>query len=212
MLEVAVKNDASILVASTSEVYGDPQQHPQKETYFGNVNPIGERSCYTEGKRYAESLAINYWKHYKFPLKIVRIFNTYGPRMRKHDGRAIPEFIFKAITGEPLIVNGNGSQTRSFCYIDDMVAGLLAVMDTDPSFTGPVNLGNPSEISMMDLAKKIIEITGSESKITFADFSEDDPVRRQPDITLARHTFGFAPLVNLDGGLARTIAYLRSAD
>jgi UDP-glucuronate decarboxylase len=198
------------LVASTSEVYGDPQEHPQKESYFGNANPIGERSCYTEGKRYAESLAINYWKHYKFPLKIVRIFNTYGPRMRKNDGRVIPEFINKALAGEPLIVNGSGSQTRSFCYIDDMIDGLTGVMDTDPTFTGPVNLGNTNEISMMDLARKIIELTGSGSQISFADYPEDDPVRRQPDITLARHTFGFAPLVNLDDGLAKTIASFKA--
>lgn len=212
MLELAVKNDASILVASTSEIYGDPQQHPQKETYFGNVNPIGERSCYNEGKRYAESLAINYWKHYKFPLKIVRIFNTYGPRMRKHDGRVIPEFINKALNGEPMQVNGDGSQTRSFCYIDDMVNGLLAVMNTDPNFTGPVNLGNPSEISIMALAKKIIEMTGSESQITFAGHAEDDPARRQPDITLAQRTFGFAPVINLEDGLAKTIASFRAVD
>jgi UDP-glucuronate decarboxylase len=211
MLELAVKNDASILVASTSEIYGDPQQHPQKESYFGNVNPIGERSCYNEGKRYAESLAINYWKHYKFPLKIVRIFNTYGPRMRKNDGRAIPEFINKALSGEPVQVNGDGSQTRSFCYIDDMVDGLLAVMETDPAFTGPVNLGNPSEISIMDLVKIIIKLTGSESKIIFAKYPEDDPVRRQPDITLARQMFDFSPGINLENGLKKTIASFQAA-
>jgi UDP-glucuronate decarboxylase len=210
MLDLAVKNDAAILIASTSEVYGDPQQHPQKESYWGNVNPVGERSCYNEGKRFAESLAINYRKHYKMPLKIVRIFNTYGPRMRKHDGRVIPEFINQALGDEPLRITGNGMQTRSFCYIDDMIKGFLKVMDTDSEFTGPVNLGNPDEIAMIDLAKKIIGLTASKSFISHVDPMQDDPMRRQPDIALAQKAFGFEPLIGLEEGLKKTIAAFKS--
>jgi UDP-glucuronate decarboxylase len=207
MLDLAVKNDAAILIASTSEIYGDPKEHPQKESYWGNVNPIGERSCYNEGKRFSESLAINYWKHYRLPLKIVRIFNTYGPRMRKNDGRVIPEFISRALAGEPLPVFGQGKQTRSFCFIDDMIDGLLALMKTKADFVGPVNIGNPDEISIRDLADKIIRLTGSESKISYFSLPEDDPIRRLPDIGLAKKTFGFNPKINLDEGLRRTIRY-----
>ncbi len=210
MLDLAVKADAAILVASTSEVYGDPKQHPQTESYWGNVNPVGERSCYNEGKRFAESLAINYRKYYQMPLKIVRIFNTYGPRMRKHDGRVIPEFINKALKGEDLRVTGDGKQTRSFCYVDDMIKGLLDAMETAHEFTGPVNLGNSEEITMNDLAKRIIALTSSESRISYVGLPQDDPMRRQPDITLARKTFGFEPKTSLKDGLKKTIASFKS--
>ncbi len=210
MLELAVKNNAVFMHASTSEVYGDPLQHPQKESYWGNVNPIGERSCYNEGKRFAESLAMAYYRAYRFPLKIVRIFNTFGPRMRRHDGRVIPEFINRAMAGEPLKINGNGKQTRSFCYIDDMVEGLMAAMESPPEFTGPVNLGNPEEISILELAKKIIALTGSSSRVLAAEMPQDDPIRRQPDITLAKTTLGFAPKIGLEAGLKMTIKYFRN--
>lgn len=210
MLELAVRQDAAILIASTSEVYGDPKEHPQKESYWGNVNPIGERSCYNEGKRFAESLAINYWKHFQFPLKIARIFNTYGPRMRKHDGRVIPEFITKALLGEPVRVYGDGHQTRSFCYIDDMVDGLVQFMKTPKEVTGPVNIGNPEEISVIDLAKKIIQLTHSDSQVSNHPLPQDDPVRRQPDIGLARKYFGFEPKIPLDEGLRKTVEYFSS--
>jgi len=210
MLELSVRQDAAILIASTSEIYGDPKEHPQKESYWGNVNPIGERSCYNEGKRFAESLAINYWKHYQFPLKIARIFNTYGPRMRKHDGRVIPEFISRALAGEPLRLNGDGLQTRSFCYVDDMVDGLLALMNTPKDVTGPVNIGNPEEISMVELAKKIISMTGSGSLVSQVPLPQDDPARRQPDIGLAKQLFGFSPRLNLDEGLRKTVVYFQS--
>lgn len=209
MLDLAARNDTAIVIASTSEVYGDPLEHPQKESYLGNVNPIGERSCYDEGKRFAESLAINYYKQFGFPLKIVRIFNTYGPRMRKHDGRVIPEFINRALSGEPLIVNGDGGQTRSFCFIDDMIEGLMGVMGTSESFTGPVNLGNPQEVTINELAGRIIDLVGSESTVSHAPKSEDDPGRRCPDITLAGESFGFNPKNGLDAGLKKTIDYFK---
>lgn len=207
MLEIAAKQDAIFVMASTSEVYGDPLEHPQKESYFGNVNPIGFRSCYNEGKRFAESLAINYYRDFLFPLKIVRIFNTYGPRMRKNDGRVIPEFINRALQQEPLRLNGDGKQTRSFCYIDDMVDGLLALTLTSRDFIGPVNLGNPDEVSILELAKSIVQLTASESLIVHHDLPEDDPMRRKPDITLAQSTFGFAPKVDLKEGLKRTVSW-----
>lgn len=221
MIELAVRHGAAFLLASTSEIYGDPLQHPQKESYWGNVNPIGERSCYDEGKRFAESLAINYWKHFRFKLKIARIFNTYGPRMRKHDGRVIPEFITRALDGESLRINGNGLQTRSFCYINDMIDGILALMETPAEFTGPVNLGNPQEITIKELAEKIIELTGATGPlgdmgaesgapvglISFADMPQDDPLRRCPDIGLAREKFGFNPKIGLEEGLKRTIEF-----
>ncbi len=210
MLELAVRQDARFLLASTSEIYGDPKEHPQKESYFGNVNPIGERSCYDEGKRFSESLSMNYWKHFQFPLKIVRIFNTYGPRMRRHDGRVIPEFLSHALRDEPLSVSGDGLQTRSFCYIEDMVDGLMALMGTPPEFTGPVNIGNPEEISILSLAKKILEITGSSSRLHFHPLSPDDPLRRRPDIQLAMSTFGFAPQWDLEMGLKKTIEYFKN--
>jgi UDP-glucuronate decarboxylase len=207
MLEIAVKLDSVFVMASTSEIYGDPLEHPQKESYFGNVNPIGFRSCYNEGKRFAESLAINYYRDFLFPLKIVRIFNTYGPRMRKNDGRVIPEFINRALQSEPLRLNGDGKQTRSFCYIDDMVDGLMAVAATDRDFIGPVNLGNPDEVSILELAKSIVQFIASESLIVHQDLPEDDPARRKPDISLAQKTFDFAPKVGLQEGLKRTISW-----
>jgi nucleoside-diphosphate-sugar epimerase len=211
-LELAVKNNAAFLHASTSEVYGDPQEHPQKESYWGNVNPIGERSCYNEGKRYAESMAMAYYRVYRLPLKIVRIFNTFGPKMRKNDGRVIPEFIRLALSGEPLRVNGGGSQTRSFCYIDDMVEGLMAAMETPAEFIGPVNLGNPEEISITELAKKIIGLAGSGSSVVAAGMPQDDPMKRKPDITLAKTAFGFEPKTSLEEGLKKTIAYFRGGE
>lgn len=209
MLEIAAKQDSAILHASTSEVYGDPLQHPQKETYFGNVNPIGERSCYNEGKRFAESMAMVYYKDFKFPLKIARIFNTYGANMRKMDGRVIPEFINKALHGEPLRIYGDGKQTRSFCYIDDMVDGLIALMQTPRDFTGPVNIGNADEISIQELAQKIITLTASTSLISYAPRPEDDPVQRQPDLTLASKTFGFKPKIAIAEGLKTTVEYFK---
>jgi UDP-glucuronate decarboxylase len=209
MLELANKKNSSLLLASTSEVYGDPQEHPQKETYWGNVNPIGERSCYTEGKRFAESLAINYYKHYRFPLKIVRIFNTYGPKMRKHDGRVIPNFINAAMMDEPLRICGDGSQTRSFCYIDDMVEGLISAMNLQ-EFIGPVNIGNDQEITIMELAKKIVELTGSSSMISQIPLPQDDPRQRKPDLTLALEKLKFNATIGLEEGLRRTIEYLKN--
>lgn len=209
MLEIAAKQDCAFLHASTSEVYGDPLQHPQKESYWGNVNPIGERSCYNEGKRFAESMAITYFKDFRFPLKIARIFNTYGPNMRKMDGRVIPEFINKALHGEPLRLHGDGKQTRSFCYIDDMVDGLIALMNTPRDFTGPVNVGNADEISIQQLAEKIIALTGSSSLISYSPRPEDDPMQRQPDLTLASKTFGFKPKIGIDEGLKLTVEYFK---
>lgn len=208
VLDLAGRYFISFILASTSEVYGDPAEHPQTEKYWGNVNPLGERSCYSEGKRYAESLAFNYWRHFQFPLKVVRIFNTYGPRMRKHDGRVIPSFIMSAMSGEPLRMSGDGSQTRSFCYVDDLVDGLVAVLDDDSKeFEGAVNLGNPDEISVKELAQKIVELCGSESIIREGPAEEDDPQRRQPDISLAQKKYGFAPKVGLDEGLKNCIEY-----
>lgn len=210
MLELAVKNDAAFLQASTSEVYGDPLENPQKETYFGNSNPIGERSCYNEGKRYAESLCVNYHKHFDFPLKIVRIFNTYGPQMRKHDGRVIPEFINRAFYNEPLLITGDGSQVRSFCYVDDMIAGLIRVMDSDKKYSSPVNIGNPEEISIKNLADLIVSLTRSSSTINFVENAPDDPMKRCPDITLARKEYGFSPSITLEDGLKKTISYFNT--
>jgi len=209
IIEVAVRHGAAMLLASSSEIYGDPQQHPQKETYWGNVNPIGERSCYSEGKRFAESLAVNYYNHYGFPLKIVRIFNTYGPRMRKHDGRVIPSFIQSAMMDEPLRMHGNGSQTRSFCYIDDMVEGLTLAMN-HAEYLGPVNLGKEDETSIRELAEKIIQLTKSSSMLADTDPIDDDPKQRKPDLTLAKTKLGYSPKVGLDEGLLKTIEYFKS--
>lgn len=205
MLELAREKQAKILQASTSEVYGDPSVSPQPESYFGNVNTVGPRSCYDEGKRSAETLFYEYNKQYGVEVKIARIFNTYGPRMRLDDGRVVSNFISQAITGVPLTVNGNGLQTRSFCYVDDMVEALTRLMDTGPTQFGPVNVGNPSEFTVMELAELVLNKTNSSSLLSFLDHPQDDPRRRKPDITRAREVLGWAPQVALGEGLDRTI-------
>ena len=208
MLGVAKRNKAKILQASTSEVYGDPKIHPQPENYWGNVNPIGDRSCYDEGKRCAESLFVNYWHQNQVKVKIVRIFNTYGPRMDMNDGRVVSNFIVQALKGENITMYGDGSQTRSFQYVDDLVEGMVRMMATGNDFIGPVNLGNPGEFSMMELAIKIKELTGSRSEIIHLPLPKDDPVRRKPDITLAREKLsGWEPVIHLEEGLGKTIRY-----
>jgi nucleoside-diphosphate-sugar epimerase len=209
VLEVAVKHSAAFLLASSSEVYGDPEVHPQTESYWGNVNPIGERSCYSEGKRFAESMAVNYYHQYGFPLKIARIFNTYGPRMRRHDGRVIPDFIQAALDGEPLRMHGGGEQTRSFCYIDDMVNWLVLAMN-HPKYLGPVNLGCEDEITIKKLGEKIIALTESSSLLVETGPADDDPKRRRPDLTLAKSAFGYEPKVSLEEGLKKTIEYFKA--
>ncbi|MBI2463903.1 SDR family oxidoreductase [Candidatus Peregrinibacteria bacterium] len=206
LLHLSREKNAIFLHASTSEVYGDPLEHPQKESYFGNVNCIGVRSCYDEGKRYAESLIIHFSRQFSVKIKIVRIFNTYGPRMRKHDGRVISNFITQALANEPLALYGDGYQTRSFCYVSDMVDGILKMMDMK-NFSGPVNLGNPEEISIRSLAKHVIEYTSSRSEIHTLPSSEDDPKVRRPDITLASKKLGFSPDVSLENGLKLTIKW-----
>jgi len=208
LMEMAKKHHSVVLQASTSEVYGDPLVHPQREDYWGNVNPIGPRSCYDEGKRVAESILFAYHEREGIEIKIARIFNTYGPRMSEDDGRVISNFIVQALKGDDLTIYGNGSQTRSFCYISDLIEGLIRLMKKE-NFTGPVNLGNPEEISVIDLAKKIIELTGSSSKITFKPLPRDDPSRRRPDITLAMEMLGWKPTIDLETGLRKTIAYFK---
>jgi len=205
MLGVAKRTHARFLLASTSEVYGDPLQHPQRETYWGNVNPIGPRSCYDEGKRVAETLTINYLEQGHVDTRIVRIFNTYGPRMLFNDGRVVSNFIVQALKGEDITVYGEGSQTRSFCYVDDLVAGFIAMMNRD-GFHGPVNLGNPNEMTIKALAERVISLTGSRSKIVHKPLPTDDPTRRQPDISVAKKELGWEPKVDLDTGLKKTIA------
>ena len=205
MLGLAKRVHARILLASTSEVYGDPLVHPQTESYWGNVNPIGVRSCYDEGKRVAETLTMDYHRQNRVDVRIVRIFNTYGPRMLFNDGRVVSNFTVQALQGEPLTVYGKGEQTRSFCYVDDLVSGLIAMMNCD-GFIGPVNLGNPNEITVLELAKRIIEMTGSKSQVAYRDLPPDDPTRRQPDISLAREKLKWQPQVGLEAGLAKTIA------
>lgn len=207
MLGVAKRTKAKFLLASTSEVYGDPLEHPQKETYWGNVNPIGPRSCYDEGKRVAETLTVNY-REGGVNAKIVRIFNTYGPRMLFNDGRVVSNFIVQALKGEDITVYGEGNQTRSFCFVDDLVRGIQATMNT-PEFSGPVNLGNPNEMTILDLAKKVIEMTESRSKIIHHPLPKDDPTRRKPDITVAKNALEWEPRIQLEEGLARTIADFR---
>ncbi|RMI08896.1 MAG: SDR family oxidoreductase [Calditrichaeota bacterium] len=206
MLGLAKRVKARVMLASTSEVYGDPKVHPQPESYWGHVNPIGRRSCYDEGKRVAETLMMDYHRQNGVDIKIVRIFNTYGPRMAPNDGRVVSNFILQALRNENLTVYGDGSQTRSFCYVDDLVEGVLKMMNTD-GFIGPVNLGNPAEFTMLELARRVIELTGSRSQITFHPLPEDDPVQRQPDITLAREKLGWEPKVELMEGLQKTIEY-----
>ena len=204
MLGLAKRVKARILQASTSEVYGDPKVHPQTEDYWGHVNPIGLRSCYDEGKRLAETLMMDYHRSNGVDIKIVRIFNTYGPRMAFEDGRVVSNFVLQALKGEPITVYGDGSQTRSFCYVSDMVKGFLAMMESE-DFIGPVNLGNPGEFTILELAEKIIEITGSSSDIEFRPLPQDDPVQRQPDISLAKKRLGWEPSIHLEEGLMATI-------
>ena len=207
MLGLAKRLKGRIFQASTSEVYGDPSVHPQVESYWGNVNPIGPRSCYDEGKRCAETLFFDYHRQHKLDIKVVRIFNTYGPRMHPNDGRVVSNFIVQALKGEPITIYGDGSQTRSFCYVDDLIAGFLKFMDSPKDFTGPMNLGNPGEFSMKELAEKVIDLTGSKSKLTFMPLPQDDPKQRRPDITLAKSKLGWEPKVPLAEGLQKTIAY-----
>ena len=209
MLGLAKRLGARILLASTSEVYGDPAVHPQSESYWGNVNPIGIRSCYDEGKRAAETLFFDYHRQHGLPIKVARIFNTYGPRMQPDDGRVVSNFIVQALKGEPLTVFGDGSQTRSFCYIDDMVDGLISLMNSPREVTGPVNLGNPGEFTMIELAKQVIALTDSDCELQHLPLPADDPVRRRPDISRAREVLGWEPAVPLSEGLARTVDYFR---
>ena len=203
------KNNAKILQASTSEVYGDPKIHPQYETYNGNVNPIGPRSCYDEGKRCSETLFMDYHREHKLKIKIVRIFNTYGPNMAVDDGRVVSNFILQAINNKDITVNGSGDQTRSFQYIDDLIIGLMKTMDTGNEFKGPVNIGNKYEITVKELAEKIINLTGSKSKIIYKDLPKDDPKKRKPDITIANNILKWSPLINLEDGLINTIKYFK---
>ncbi len=214
MLGLAKRVKAKILQASTSEVYGDPKVHPQTEDYWGNVNPIGLRSCYDEGKRCAETLFFDYHRQHRLRIKVARIFNTYGPRMHPNDGRVVSNFIMQALRGEDITVYGDGSQTRSFCYVDDLVDGLVRLMDSPDDFTGPVNLGNPVEFTILQLAEKVIKMVASRltpdasrSKVVFNPLPSDDPTQRQPDITLARKTLGWDPTVPLEQGLVKTIGY-----
>ncbi len=207
MLGLAKRIKATILQASTSEVYGDPQVHPQKEEYWGHVNPIGARSCYDEGKRVAETLFMNYNKQNNVKIKIARIFNTYGPNMHPHDGRVISNFIVQALKGDDITIYGDGTQTRSFQYVDDLLDGLVKLMATPEDFTGPVNIGNPTEFTIIDLARQIIEMTGSKSKIIFHPLPEDDPMQRQPDISLAKKVLQWEPSIPLEKGLKKTISY-----
>jgi len=209
MLGLAKRVRAKILQASTSEVYGDPMIHPQPETYWGNVNPIGFRSCYDEGKRCAETLFFDYRRQHKLRIKVARIFNTYGSKMHPNDGRVVSNFILQALRGDNITIYGSGKQTRSFCYADDLIDGLIKLMGTPDDFTGPVNLGNPSEFTIMELAQKIIQLTKSRSKIVFKPLPEDDPTQRKPDITLAKKVLKWTPKVPLEQGLRKTIAYFK---
>jgi len=208
MLGLAKRRRARMLQASTSEVYGDPQLHPQPESYWGHVNPIGPRACYDEGKRCAETLCFDYHRQAGVDIRVVRIFNTYGPRMHPRDGRVVSNFIVQALAGEPITLYGDGSQTRSFCYVDDLVDGLLAMMKQDKEI-GPLNLGNPAEFTIRELAEMVLRLTGSRSEVVFRPLPVDDPLQRQPDVSLARQTLDWAPRVALEDGLAETIAYFR---
>ena len=209
MLGLAKRTRARILQASTSEVYGDPEVHPQTEGYWGRVNPIGPRSCYDEGKRCAETLFFDYYRQHRLDIKVVRIFNTYGPRMHPNDGRVVSNFIVQALRGEDLTIYGTGQQTRSFCYVDDLIEAMVRMMDTGPEFTGPVNIGNPGEFTMLELAELVLRLVGGRSKLRHLPAPEDDPMQRQPDIALARAKLGWAPKVRLEDGLKETIAYFR---
>lgn len=211
MLGLAMRLDAKVLQASTSEVYGDPIVHPQPEYYWGNVNPVGYRSCYDEGKCCAETLFMDYHRQNDVRVKIIRIFNTYGPRMLPNDGRVVSNFVLQALNNEDITIYGDGKQTRSFQYIDDLIEGMIRMMETEDDFTGPVNLGNPNEFSIQELAKKIIAMTGSSSKIVFKSLPNDDPKQRQPDITLARKKLGWEPTIELEDGLSRMIEYFKGS-
>ena len=209
MLGLAKRTGARILQASTSEVYGDPEVHPQTEDYWGRVNPVGTRACYDEGKRCAETLFFDYWRQHRLEIKVARIFNTYGPRMHPNDGRVVSNFIVQALKGLPITIYGEGNQTRSFCYVDDLVEGLIGLMNSEAGITGPVNLGNPNEFTIRQLADKVLAQTGSGSKIELKPLPEDDPQQRQPDITLATKLLDWGPKVDLDSGLDTTIEYFR---
>jgi UDP-glucuronate decarboxylase len=209
MLGLAKRVKAKILQASTSEVYGDPEVHPQREGYWGHVNPIGYRSCYDEGKRCAETLFFDYRRQHNVAIKVARIFNTYGPRMHPNDGRVVSNFIVQALNGQPVTVYGEGTQTRSFCYVDDLIEALVRLMGTDDEFTGPVNLGNPHEFTILELAKKVSALTGAPLEIAFKDLPSDDPMQRRPNIDLALEKLGWQPRIELDQGLEKTIAYFR---
>ncbi len=209
MLGLAKRIKARILQASTSEIYGDPLRHPQKEDYWGNVNPIGPRSCYDEGKRCAETLFFDYHRQHNLDIKVIRIFNTYGPRMHPSDGRVVSNFIVQALKGEDITLYGDGNQTRSFCYVDDLIDGMIKMMDTGEGFTGPVNLGNPNEKSVLELAELIIKLTKSKSKIINKELPEDDPVRRKPDITVAKNKLKWKPKVELEDGLKEAVRYFK---
>ena len=211
MLGLAKRTGAKILQASTSEVYGDPEIHPQTEDYWGRVNPIGARSCYDEGKRCAETLFFDYHRQHNLRIKVARIFNTYGPHMHPQDGRVVSNFIVQALEGSPITIYGAGSQTRSFCYVDDLVSGLIALMNSGDDITGPINLGNPEEFTIKELAERVLELTSSNSVLNFLPLPEDDPRQRKPDITLASKLLGWAPSMNLEDGLPLTIEYFRSA-
>jgi len=207
LLGLAKRTGAKIFQASTSEVYGDPDVHPQPESYWGHVNPIGIRSCYDEGKRVAETLFFDYHRRHGIKIKVARIFNTYGPRMHPKDGRVVSNFIMQALAGDPITVYGDGKQTRSFCYVDDLIAAFLKLMDAQDEITGPVNTGNPGEFTMLELAEKVIALTGSKSKLVFEPLPSDDPKQRRPDITLAKEKLGWEPQVPLEAGLKKTIKY-----
>lgn len=212
MLGLARRLNAKILQASTSEVYGDPIVHPQPESYWGNVNPVGYRSCYDEGKRCAETLFMDYYRQNKVRVKIIRIFNTYGPKMLPNDGRVVSNFILQALNNEDITIYGDGKQTRSFQYIDDLIEGMIRMMDTEDDFTGPINLGNPNEFPVLELAEKVIRMTGSSSKIVFKSLPDDDPKQRQPDISLAKKKLGWQPVIELKEGLEHMIEYFKQVD
>jgi len=209
MLGLAKRVDAKILQASTSEVYGDPEIHPQREDYWGSVNPIGIRSCYDEGKRCAETLFFDYWRQHQLKIKVIRIFNTYGPRMHPNDGRVVSNFIMQALKEEDITIFGDGTQTRSFCYVDDLIDGMIKMMNSPDSLIGPVNLGNPNEFTMVELAQKVIELTKSKSNLIFKPLPQDDPKQRQPDIKLAKKELSWGPSIELEEGLLKTITYFK---
>ena len=210
MLGLAKRVRARILQASTSEVYGDPAVHPQPESYWGHVNPVGIRSCYDEGKRCAETLFFDYYRQHRLDIKVVRIFNTYGPRMHPNDGRVVSNFIVQALTGQNITIFGDGQQTRSFCYVDDLVEAMIRMMNTEPGFPGPVNIGNPGEYTMLELAETVLRLCSSKSRLIFEPLPSDDPRQRQPDISLAKEKLGWSPKVGLEDGLKETIRYFRS--